>query len=221
MHTHLFCALLILHSCQTRSTTWLASLRGILPPWWLVLSTLNASDDDGILTHFCADWESTEGEKDQGWQSERGEKGERACRHSSPNADSAPCYLCAPPRGMWEGWGSPKTWQALAGKQALGDHPSRRQCSERTPQGPRRGYLTGVQAPGRLGRPYAPHLHKHKQMGCLTTIAKTITNLIMRQINSNKNWPTRTSTEARESSSQFISSGLSSEGPSLLLRLMG
>lgn len=57
--TYLFWARLILHSCQTRSTTWLASRRGILPPWWLVLSTLNASDDEGILTHFWAEWEST------------------------------------------------------------------------------------------------------------------------------------------------------------------
>jgi len=57
--THLFWALLILHSCQTCSTSWLANRRGIFPPWWLVLSTLNTSDDAGILTHFWAEWEST------------------------------------------------------------------------------------------------------------------------------------------------------------------
>lgn len=71
-------------------------------------------------------------------------------------------YLCAPPQVTWEGWGSPKTWQVLAGKQALGGHPSRRQCSGRTPQGPRQGYQTGVPGPGRLGRSFAHHLHKTK-----------------------------------------------------------
>ena len=61
--TYLFWARLILHSCHTRSTTCVACRRGIFPPWWLVLSTLNTSDDEGILTHFLAEWESTrEGE---------------------------------------------------------------------------------------------------------------------------------------------------------------
>lgn len=70
-------------------------------------------------------------------------------------------YLSAPPQAMWEGWGSPETLRALAGKQALGGHPSRRQCSGRTPQGPQQGCLTGVPAPGRLGTPSAHHLHTH------------------------------------------------------------
>lgn len=58
-HTYLFWARLMLHSCQTVSTTWLAILRGILPPWWLVLSTLNPSIATGNRIHFCAEWEWT------------------------------------------------------------------------------------------------------------------------------------------------------------------
>lgn len=56
---YLFWARLILHSCQTRSTICVASRCGILPPWWLVLSTLKRSEAEGILTHFWAEWEST------------------------------------------------------------------------------------------------------------------------------------------------------------------
>lgn len=64
---------------------------------------------------------------------------------------------------MWEGWESPKTWRVLAGKQALGGHPSRRQCSARTPQGPQQGCLTGVPALGRLGTPSAHHLYTQRR----------------------------------------------------------
>lgn len=60
MSTYLFCALFILHSCQTLSTTWLASFLGILPPWWLVLSEINPSETEENFTHFWADWASTE-----------------------------------------------------------------------------------------------------------------------------------------------------------------
>ena len=59
-NTYLFCALFILHSCQTLSTTWFANFLGIFPPWWLVLSELKPSDTEENLIHFWADWGSTE-----------------------------------------------------------------------------------------------------------------------------------------------------------------
>lgn len=67
--------------------------------------------------------------------------------------------MSAPPRVKWEGWGSPKTWRALAGMQALGGHSSRRWCTGRTPQGPQRGCLTGVPVLSMPGTPSVHHLH--------------------------------------------------------------
>lgn len=61
--SYLFWARLILHSCQTRSTIWVASRWGTLPPWWLVLSTLKKSEAEGIFTHFWGERQSTGQEK--------------------------------------------------------------------------------------------------------------------------------------------------------------
>lgn len=138
-------------------------------------------------------------------------------------------YLSVPPQAMWEGWESPKTWRALAGKQALGGHPSRRQCSGRTPQGPQQGCLTEVPALGRLGTPSEHHLHTEVDVQEPNQSKPKKSALHFKQFqNQNqwnhiyfKNWPTRTSTEARESSSQSMSSALSSDTPSLALGLMG
>lgn len=58
---------------------------------------------------------------------------------------------------------SPEKWRALAGKQALDGHPSRWQCSERTPQGPRQGCQTEEPAPSRLGTPFAHHLQREAE----------------------------------------------------------
>lgn len=80
-------------------------------------------------------------------------------------------YMWAPPRVKWEGWGSPKSWRALAGMQALGGHSSRQRCTGRTPQGPQRGCLTGEPGPSMLGTPSVHHLHTHKV--CSSTYLNT------------------------------------------------
>lgn len=214
--SYLFWARLILHSCQTRSTIWVASRWGILPPWWLVLSTLKRSEAEGILTHFWAEWESTGQEKSV--------VNTRKVGYGA-SADTHPrChYMWAPPRVKWEGWGSPKTWRALAGMQALGGHLSRQRCTGRTPQGPQRGCLTGVPGPSMLGTPSEHRLHT--QTVCSSTNQNSLcvcnSGTFGVTLYISQNWPTRTSTEARESSSQSMSSSLSSEAPSFALELMG
>lgn len=73
-------------------------------------------------------------------------------------------YMSVPPRVKWEGWGSPKTWRALAGSQALGGHSSRQRCTGRTPQGPQRGRLTGAPVLSTLGTPSVRRLHTQNRL---------------------------------------------------------
>lgn len=66
--------------------------------------------------------------------------------------------MSALPRVKWVGWGSPKTWRALAGMQALGGHSSRQRCNGRAPQG-QRGCQIGVPVLSMPGTPSVHHLH--------------------------------------------------------------
>ncbi len=127
-HTYLFWARLMLHSCQMLSTTWLAILRGILPPWWLVLSTLKPSIATGNRIHFCAEWE---------WTRERKSQKVWVCNGcyswNEIGLSLRHVYLTEPPQVRWEESGSLKRWRGHGLKQALDGHLNRQRCSARTP----------------------------------------------------------------------------------------
>ena len=56
--TYLLSARLMLYSCHTVSTTWLASLPGTFPPWGPPLLELKPSDAEVSFSHRWAGWQS-------------------------------------------------------------------------------------------------------------------------------------------------------------------